>query len=111
MTMIDISKIPKRLRTLLINLILLPYWYISVYIFHPSLYNTGDFLIIISVCIGLTIISSFFSHFVISNGKSHFLEENNVILATALQIILLSSIIFLGYLSKVFFFTHIYSNC
>ncbi|GGE23101.1 hypothetical protein [Psychroflexus salis] len=103
--MIDIDKIPRHLKTLLINSVLLPFWYISIYIFHPKFYKTDDFLIIASVCIGLTIVSSLLTSIILtlSEKEAHILEENIVVPSVAIQVILLSLIIFLGYLFKVFF--------
>ncbi|MCA0133922.1 hypothetical protein [Winogradskyella alexanderae] len=103
--MLDIDKIPKHLKTLLINSVLLPFWYISIYIFHHEFYKNDDFLIIASVCIGLTIVSSLLTSIILTRSEkdTNILEENVVIPTVAIQVILLSLIIFLGYLFKVFF--------
>ena len=101
--MIDIEKIPKYLKTFLINLVLIPFWYISIYIFNNTLYKTQDFLIIISLCICLTIVSSILMSIIMTNSEkdAYILEENVVIPTVSVQVILLSTVIFLGYTLKV----------
>lgn len=103
--MIDITKIPENLKNLLINIILLPFWIVSIYIYNPELYRSNDFLIIGSVCICLTIISSILMSYVLMNTKKkqHILEMEILIPSIALQSILLSLIIFLGYIFDVIF--------
>jgi len=103
--MIDFSKLSTNLKNVLVNIILIPYWYISIYIFHPNLYNTNDRLLILAICFGLTLISSFLtSVYLINPKKDDFIfDENIVIPSSILQSLLLSIIIFLGYLSKLYF--------
>ncbi len=103
--MIDITKIPKYLKSLLINSILLPFWITSIYIYHPQLYLTNDFLIIGSLSISLTIISSMIGvlAFVDTKKPEHLLQEYLVMANVAIQVILLSLVIFLGYISYLIF--------
>tara|TARA_R110001606_G_C15307163_1_gene643228 strand:+ start:69 stop:485 length:417 start_codon:yes stop_codon:yes gene_type:complete len=98
----NINDLPKYLKNFLINIILFPFWVISIYIFNPELYFTNDFLIIGSLCISLTIISSMIMSYTFMNKEKDetMLEETVIISSLAIQVILLSVIIFLGYLFK-----------
>lgn len=103
---IDIKNLPEKLKTFLINLITLPFWYISVYIYHIDFYKTNDYVLIFSVCFCLMLISSLISSVTILINDiedSDFLDESNVVISVVFQIIILSFIIFLGYLSKIVF--------
>ena len=77
----------------------------SIYIYSPELYKSNDFLIIGSICICLTIISSIMMSVAImdTNKKHYILDEEIVIPNVAIQAILLSLIIFLGYVFNVLF--------
>ena len=103
--MIDIEKIPRHLKSLLINIILFPFWIISIYIFKPELYKTNDYLIIGSLCISLTIVSSLLTSIIFLDSKKneHILEQHIIIASATIQSLLLSIIIFSGYLFNVFF--------
>ena len=78
------------------------FWIISIYIFNVELYNTNDFLIIGSICISLTIVSSMIMTYTFMDKERDeiMLDQDVIIPSLAIQIILLSVIIFLGYLFK-----------
>jgi hypothetical protein len=101
--MIDFTKIPKDLKSVLINVIILPFWIVSIYIFEQDIYKSNDYLIISALCISLTIISSFLTSliFIINNNNHYFLSEKVVIPSVAIQVFLISGVIFIGYLFKV----------
>jgi hypothetical protein len=103
--MLDISKIPKDLKSFLINLILIPFWIISIYIYHPELYKSEDLIIIGSICICLTFTSSLITSIGLMNQKIHdtILDQQLIIGSVTLQVIWLSVLIFSGYLFNVFF--------
>lgn len=99
---IKINDLPKYLKNFLINIVLFPFWIISIYIFNVELYNTNDFLIIGSICISLTIVSSMIMTYTFMDKERDeiMLDQYVIIPSLAIQIILLSVIIFLGYLFK-----------
>lgn len=104
--MIDFSRIPLEVKNLLVNILLLPFWYLAIYIFHPNLYQSNDFFIILSVCICLILISSLVTSIVfvnINKGKNHILNSTIVYSSVVFQIFILSVLIFLSYLFKVYF--------
>lgn len=68
---IDLSKIPEVLQSVLVSIVLIPFWIISIYIFNKDLYNTNDYLIITCLCISLTIVSNIFMLFIGFIPKIH----------------------------------------
>lgn len=98
--MIDINSIPKDLRDELINVFTLPLWYISLYIYCPSVYNKGDLLLSISLCISLALISTIITNISIQNMFPDNKKGNelSLIFSFLFQTIWLSLLIFLGYL-------------
>jgi hypothetical protein len=52
-----LKDIPLKLKNFLVNSALLPFWYVAIYMYLPSVYNTNDLWLIISFCICLTLLS------------------------------------------------------
>lgn len=104
--MFDLTKFPSELKNLLSNSIMLPFWYISIYIFSPSLYNSKDYLLIGSICVTLTIIASIItSSMVVGMSKTNekILDTNITFLSIFFQIITISPLIFICYIYSVLF--------
>lgn len=60
--MIDIKGFPLRLKNMLVNAFMLPFWYVAIYLFGPSIYNQSDIFLILSICIALTAASAFLAY-------------------------------------------------
>jgi hypothetical protein len=102
--MLDFTKLPKGLIIFLINIFIFPFCFFSMYLFSNELYKTGDFLIMGSLCISLTIISFFLSALIIfdsENKDDELLSQNIVMPSVLLQSLLLSVLIFIFYLLRV----------
>ncbi|AUC84757.1 hypothetical protein CW731_05365 [Polaribacter sp. ALD11] len=97
--MIDFEKIPKKLKYHLINLVLIPFWIISIYLFGNELYIANDFLIISCLCFCLTLCSYIVSSFLISlwNFNPEVKKKELIIFSIFFQTMFLSALIFLGY--------------
>ena len=103
--MIDFEKIPIELKNLLVHSLLLPFWYITIYLFLPELYITGDFILIISTCICLTISSAFvFTFFLLlkqpKKREKNWLDKDICIVSCIYQIIWFSFLLMASYVSK-----------
>lgn len=103
--MIDLTKLPKELKIILSNLLVLPFWYISIFIFNKDLYYTGDNLLIFSLCICLGLSSSIIS----SVSSTEIIESKNGLFDTGvaslslfIQIVIISVLIYISYIfSKI----------
>ncbi len=105
--MIDFSKFPKDLKSILINTIMFPFWYISIYMLNKDLYYSGDYLLITSICICFTFISytlsSFISIDVLDELKDKWVLDYPVIITSIfIQVSWLSIILFSCYLANIF---------
>jgi len=105
--MFDIKSIPKDLKNMLINVWLLPLWYVSIYIFSPTIYKEQDIILTVSICIGLTSISSMISIIVsktlISDDEKVGLFDYSIVaLCFTLQLVWLSLLIFFSYLYSIY---------
>lgn len=103
--MIDVTKIPRDLKSVLINVVTLPYWIVSIKLFHPELYITNDYLLLSCVCIGLALVSSILVSIILAklDTKNNIFDYGTTKVSVVLQIIFLSSIIFTAYLCKILF--------
>ncbi|KAA2218277.1 hypothetical protein [Maribacter flavus] len=106
--MFNIGEIPKYLKNMLLNVLLMPFWYISIYLFAPEIYATQDVLLLLSICVSLTMISSIIAA-ILTNYNSDKKEPPmspfdtiNVIAAFLIQLILLSIILFISFLVPKF---------
>lgn len=103
--MIDFTKIPEKLKSFLINLMLIPFWYIAIYLFHPIFYTNSDLIIIFFMCVGLTIVSSILFAFIHSSidDEVDVIDTEEILTSTVLRILLLSLLIFGNYMFYIFF--------
>ena len=106
---LNIKQLPKKLRNMSINIFLIPFWYISIYLFGPSIYNSKDSILIASVCISYTIISAFLAYvtaFVLDKKprkKKKRFHHGTIIMSFINQVSWLSTIILTGYLYPLLF--------
>jgi len=102
---IDTSKISEQLKSLLSYSIILPFWYISIYIFNIELYNSNDLILLTSICICLTLISSILCSIMafILIDKGTILTMDNTLLSIIIQISTISLFIFLSYIYSLLF--------
>jgi hypothetical protein len=56
-----------------VNLLLLPFWYVSMFLFNKPFYSKEDTIIIVAMCIVLSLISSFS----LSISLDPFINKNN----------------------------------
>lgn len=54
----DLNTAPDSLKSVLINLFLLPFWFISIFLFNGDFYNSADFILAMAFSLCLTIASS-----------------------------------------------------
>ena len=106
--MFDFKTIPNDLKNYLITSVSLPFWYVSVYYYFPSVYYQDDFLLTASVCLALSAISNFTSTLVValddeSTDDSSPFDFHIVLAATIIQCLWLSILILIGYLTNKLF--------
>ena len=104
MSLINLKDLPKDLINLLPHALMLPYWYISIYIFYPELYASNDIFLIISLTISLTISSAAITTTIflnVSPTKDEMLSKKTVYPTIYFEIILFSIILILSYIFKV----------
>ena len=95
------------------NLFLIPFWYVSIYLFNNEFYTKADSLIIISMCITITLTSSFCLTLIfdgirtLNNGKKYDFF-NNTVLSVTLLTSWLSFLIVLFYSLGFIFNIYIY---
>ncbi len=100
---LNLGKQPQGILALLSNVLLLPFWYIAIYLLAPELHHTKNTVaIILAVCISLIIISSLMVAFLIILGipsyrKNHLLDAKVTLLNLFIQIVLISGLLFLVY--------------
>jgi hypothetical protein len=87
-----------------INLFLLPFWYVSIFLFNYEFYSKSDSLIIIAMCIVITLTSTFSLSLIIEklniiNGDNT--EDDNYLYHSSISVILL--IIWLSILIVLFY--------
>ncbi len=102
----DLGNAPKDLKSMLIPSILIPFWYITFYIFHPVFYHDNEFILILSFCICLTISSSMVGTFFMSYSEDTsklFLDEDNLRRSTYASLIIHAGLIFAGYTWSLIF--------
>lgn len=54
----DVNKLSVSLRIIAVNIFLIPFWYISIYLFNNDLYKSLDYILIFAICIVFSISSS-----------------------------------------------------
>lgn len=77
MVSFDISKAPERLKNLLCLVVILPFWYITVHLFHPEFFLRADLFLISAYCIIFTLISFIiFGDFAVVQSRTKAKENN-----------------------------------
>lgn len=92
-------------------LLLVPFWYFSLYLFNLEFYKKNDLILMISFCFIVSLLSVFLvSYFVDVYLKKHISEYLNTITASVIILIIwISFLIFTFYSLKLFFdFTLLY---
>jgi hypothetical protein len=103
---IDFEKLPKELKNMFINIILIPFWYISIYLFENELYVSGDTALTLSVCVTLTFtISALFALIFSINNKNEppqtpISSVGNMTTSAFVQSVIMSVLIYGGHLFK-----------
>lgn len=107
MDYLDIKNLPKDLLNLLSYSLMLPFWYIAIYIFHPKLYAIDDTILIAALTICLTIISTTITTSIVIlvsyEKKLGLLNIINLYPSIFFEIIFFSLILILSYISKIEF--------
>lgn len=104
MSLVTFKDLPKDLTRLLSHSLMLPFWYVAIYIFHPELYSTNDYILITALTVCLTISSATITTSIIvlvSNGTEGLLDKKVVYPSIYLQIVFFSSILILSYIFKI----------
>ena len=107
MSSVTVKDLPTDLLNLLSYTLMLPFWYVAIYIFHPKLYAIDDTILIAALTICLTITSMTITTSIVvlvSDGKGiSLLGLQTVYPSIFFEIILFSFILILSYISKVEF--------
>lgn len=85
-----------------VNLLLIPFWYVAIFLFDNSFYYIGDTIIIVAMCIVLSLVSSFslsicLDEFINQNNKSDNIYLYTMSISVALLSVWLSLLIFIVY--------------
>lgn len=108
----ELDESHESIKAVALNLFLIPFWYVSIFIFNNEFYKSSDSIIIFTMCIVISLISSFLFHVFLSklkepdNREKPFFET--MLSSVALLTIWLSALIFvvysLGFLFKIFIY-------
>ena len=98
--MIDFTEFLKHLKNLLIHILIFPYWYISIYVFHDDFYKSADSILLVALSTCLTITSGLIASLA-SPGDKFILDLNVVRSSTAIQIGWFSLLLIVSYVSKI----------
>lgn len=55
----EVEELDSALKALLLSIVLMPFWYVSIYLFKNSFYQSADLIIVIIMCFVLSTSSSF----------------------------------------------------
>ena len=83
---------------------MLPFWYVAIYIFHPELYSTNDYILITALTVCLTISSATITTSIVvlvSDEAIGLLDKKVVYPSVYLQILFFSVILISSYIFKV----------
>lgn len=69
----EVNESNQIIRAKAVNLLLLPFWYVAIYLFNNSFYSKSDIIITASMCIVLSLVSSF----LLSLSLSEYVEYTN----------------------------------
>ena len=105
MSSVSVKDLPKDLLNLLSYSLMLPFWYIAIYIFHPKLYAIDDTILIAALTICLTITSMTITTSIVVLASYEkglgLLNIKNVYPSIFFEIIFFSLILILSYIVKV----------
>jgi CDP-diglyceride synthetase len=108
----DLSESHDSIKAISLNLILIPFWYVSIFMFNKEFYKASDSLIVISFCIVLSFLSSMLLAFfwniidIKNNIKVDFFSNMNT--SIGVLTIWLSALIFITYSFGFLFKQYIY---
>ena len=112
---IDLNNAPEALKSSLVNLVVLPFWYIAIYLFNPDFFIKNDFSLILAFCFCFTVIGSIllaFYTFYLTEKKHDFFDLHAAIGTALAQVTVHSFLIVVFYVMKQFlesdYFFHIY---
>lgn len=85
-----------------VNLLLIPFWYVSMFLFNKSFYSKENTIIVVTMCVVLSLISSFslsisIDGFINRNNKGDNIYLNTMSLSVAILCVWLSLLIFIVY--------------
>lgn len=106
MSLVTFKDLPKDLTRLLSHTLMLPFWYVAIYIFHPKLYASNDIILIVALTICLAISSATLTTSIIvlaSRPKKYILDKSIVYPSIYFEIISLSLVLMFSYISKLEF--------
>ncbi len=103
----DINNAPKSLKSFLITLVTIPFWYICVYIYYPELYETKDHFLIFCFCFCINLICTF----IISISSTDFGDEKHVLdLRVALMTVIIHSMFLSIWMSLTYIWSLIFNK-
>jgi hypothetical protein len=96
-----------------VNILLLPFWYVSIFLFNNSFYSKADIIINLAMCIVLSLVSSFLlsvglSQYIQPNKNENNLYLNAISISVAFLCVWLSLLIFIVYSFEFLFNQFIY---
>ena len=99
------------LKAIALNLFIIPFWYVAIFLFNNEFYKSSDSIIITTMCIMISLVSSvFFSIFLIkievNTSDNIFFEK--MMVSTAMLIAWLSVLIFVFYSLGFLFGIYLY---
>lgn len=97
---------------LALNLLLIPFWYVAIFIFNNEFYKSADITLIFAMCIVISFTSSVLFTIFLDNIYTEVKEEKtffeNMVISIAMLIIWISALIFivysLGFLFKIYIY-------
>ena len=55
----EINNLHSSLRAIVLNIFIIPFWYVAIYLFNNEFYKSADNLIMLAMCIVLSLVSTF----------------------------------------------------
>jgi hypothetical protein len=108
----DLSESHDSVKAISLNLILIPFWYVAIFMFNKEFYKTYDSIIVTSFCLVLSFLSSmllaFFWNTIDIRNKAKVDFFSNMNLSVGLLTIWLSILIFISYSFGFLFKQYIY---
>ena len=108
----ELQESHESIKAIALVLLLIPFWYVSIFMFNNEFYKAADSIITVSMCIVISLISSFLFQMFLSKIKEPNNKQktffDNMLVSVALLIIWLSALIFIIYSLGFLFKTYIY---